>query len=82
MPLNPPTDPEQLTKASIAHHHMGQNPGFMVAGRPKRAAKAFAELYNRSGVSKCSVVPEKLYATFTSSIFAIMARSERAPAAL
>jgi len=73
MPLNPPAAPEKLAKASMAHHHMGQNPGFMVAGKPKKAAKAFAELYNRSGISKCSVVPDKLYATFTSSIFAIMA---------
>lgn len=73
MPLNPPTDPGQLAMASMAYHHMGKNPGFMVVGKPKQAAKAFAELYNRSGVSKCSIMPAKLYATFTSSIFAIMA---------
>jgi len=73
LPLNPPTDPEELAKASMAYHHMGKNPGFMVAAGPKQAAKAFAELYNRSGVSKCSIVGKKLYAMFTSSIFAIMA---------
>jgi hypothetical protein len=73
LPLNPPTDPERLAQASMAYHHVGGNPGFMVAASPKKPAKAFAELYNRSGVSKCSVVPAKLYATFTSSIFAVMA---------
>jgi len=73
LPLNPPTDAGKLAKASMAYHHVGKNPGFMVVGRPKQAAKAFAGLYNRSGVSKCSIIPEMLYATFTSSIFAVMA---------
>ena len=73
LPTHPPTDPEKLAKASLAYRHMGKNPGFMVANKPAKAAKAFAELYDRSGVSKCSLVSPKLYATFTSSIFAIMA---------
>lgn len=70
LPLNPPTDPDKLAQASMAYGHMGSNPGFLVANRPKKAAKAFAELYNRSGVSKCSMIPAALYATFTSSTFA------------
>ena len=73
LPLNPPTDPDKLAKASMAYKHMGKNPGFMVVNKPARAAKAFAELYNRSGVSKCSLVPGKMYAMFASSIFAVMA---------
>lgn len=73
LPLHAPTDPEKLARASIAYRHGGNNPGFMVASKPAKAAKAFTELYNRSGVSKCRIVPEKLYATFTSSIFAVMA---------
>ncbi|MCB2061529.1 MAG: 2-dehydropantoate 2-reductase N-terminal domain-containing protein [Novosphingobium sp.] len=73
LPLNPPTNPEKLAQASIAYKHMGKNPGFMVVNKPARAAKAFAELYNRSGVSKCSLVGAKLYAMFASSIFAVMA---------
>lgn len=73
LPLNPPTDPDKLARASMAYHHMGSNPGFMVVGRPKDVAKEFKALYDKSGVSKASIVPEKLYATFTSSIFAIMA---------
>lgn len=73
LPLNPPTDPAKLAKASMAYKHMGKNPGFMVVSKPARAAKAFAELYNRSGVSKCSVINGKLYAAFASSIFAVMA---------
>lgn len=73
LPLNPPTDADKLARASMAYHHMGKNPGFMVVSQPKAAAKAFAELYDRSGVSKCRKVPAKLYAMFTSSIFAIMA---------
>jgi len=73
LPLNPPTDAGKLARASMAYHHMGKNPGFMMVARPKAAAKAFKALYDGSGVSTCAIVPEKLYATFTSSIFAIMA---------
>lgn len=73
LPLHAPTDPEKLAKASIGYRHGGDNPGFMVAAKPAKPAKAFAELYDRSGVSKCRIVPEKVYAMFTSSIFAIMA---------
>ena len=73
LPLNPPTDPEALAKASMAYKHVGKNPGFLLANTPAKAAKAFAALYNRSGASKCSLINAKLYATFTSSIFAVMA---------
>ncbi|MCX7864817.1 MAG: hypothetical protein N2423_07270 [Novosphingobium sp.] len=73
LPLNPPTDPDKLAQASFAYHHMGRNPGFMIVNRPGTVARAFAALYDRSGVSKCRIVPERLYRTFTSSIFAVMA---------
>lgn len=71
--LNPPTDSHKLARASMAYHHMGTNPGFMVIGTPKKPAQAFARLYNRSGVSKCVIIPAKFYATMSSSVFVIMA---------
>ncbi len=73
LPLNPPTDPDALAKASLAYAHMGKNAGFMMAKKPARPAKAFAQLYNGSGVSKCNLVSPKIYAMFTSSIFAVIA---------
>jgi hypothetical protein len=73
LPLNPPTDPQKLAKASMAYKHMGKNPGFMVVSQPAKAARDFAELYNRSGVSKCAVFNGKLFAMFASSIFVTMA---------
>jgi hypothetical protein len=73
LPLNPPTDPARLAQASIAYRHMGKNPGFLVIKRHAAPARAFAKLYNRSGVSKCQVINEKLFATFSSSIFVVMA---------
>ncbi|MCB2076855.1 MAG: hypothetical protein KDE55_04045 [Novosphingobium sp.] len=73
LPLNPPTDPAKLAQASMAYKHMGKNPGFMIVNKPARPAKAFAELYNRSGVSKCILLNGKMYETFAGSIFVTMA---------
>ncbi|MCT2400241.1 ketopantoate reductase family protein [Novosphingobium mangrovi (ex Huang et al. 2023)] len=73
LPLNPPTDPARLAQASIGYRHMGKNPGFLVIKRLAAPARAFAKLYNRSGISKCQEINEKLFATFSSSIFVVMA---------
>ena len=73
MPLHPPTDPAQLAQASMAYRHASGKMGFMMAGKPKAAAKAFAQLYNNCGVSHCGVVPAGLYTVFTKSFAPNMA---------
>ncbi|KHK90246.1 ketopantoate reductase family protein [Novosphingobium malaysiense] len=73
MPIIPPTDAGKLSQASLAYRHVGKNPGFMAIKPPKRSARAFAELYNQCGVSRCAVMDAKLFATFASSIFVTMA---------
>jgi hypothetical protein len=73
IPSDPPADPALLAKASLAYGHIGKGSGFMVSGTPAKPAKDFAALYNRSGVSKCSIINDKLYAMATSMVFAGMA---------
>lgn len=72
LPHNPPTDEAKLASAAFGYRHIGNNPGFMVVGKTP-GAKAFAELYNGSGVSKCAVMNQKLFDTFASTIFVTMA---------
>ena len=78
MPLHEPTDPAKLARSAFAYRHASGKTGFMVAGHPKAPAKAFAALYNRCGVSRCNVLPRKLYSAFTASFFPIVASLDMA----
>ncbi|PEQ13049.1 hypothetical protein B2G71_09505 [Novosphingobium sp. PC22D] len=73
LPPNPPTDQAKLASASIAYNHMGKNPGFLIVAKPAAAAKAFAALYDRSGVSRCAVIGPRLFDMFSASAFVTMA---------
>ncbi len=73
LPAQPSPDPDKLSRASMAYTHTGKKSGFMVADRPEEPARAFAELYNRCGVSHCSVLNSTLYRMFTASIFPVLA---------
>jgi len=73
MPLHPPTDPKQLARASMAYRHPSGKAGFMVAGKPAKAARDFAELYNQCGVSSCNRMNARLYSTFVRSFFPVAA---------
>jgi hypothetical protein len=69
LPLHPPTDPDSLAQASMAYRHVGGHDGFMVVDSPAGPARAFVELYNRSGVSRCQTVKQQLYTMFTRTAF-------------
>ena len=69
LPLHPPTDPEQLARASMAYHHVGGNYGFMLVDNPSGPAHKFAGLYNRCGISRCQLVKQRLYTMFTRTAF-------------
>jgi ketopantoate reductase len=73
MPLHPPTDPKQLAQASMAYRHPSGKAGFMVVGKPTKAARGFADLYNQCGVSSCNRMNARLYAAFVSSFFPVAA---------
>lgn len=72
LPLHPPTDPELLSKASIAWIDKLGN-GFGVDDSAPRVSNAFAELYNSSGVSKCGITPKAQAGLYMNPIFAIYA---------
>lgn len=56
LPVHAPTDPAQLAKASVGYKHPANKVGFRIGTSNAAAAKQFAALYDRSGVSRCSLV--------------------------
>lgn len=56
-------------QADIAYIHFPGKPGFIMSGSPKKAAKAFADLYGRCGVNSCQRVPQKLYEAVSNLLF-------------
>lgn len=72
LPLHPPTDPELLSKASIAWiDNLGN--GFGVDDSAPEVANAFAKLYSSSGVSTCGITPKAQAGLYMNPIFAIYA---------
>jgi len=56
IPLHPGVKPDLLTKADYGYRHFTPA-GFHVDLSVPQVARAFAALYNRCGVSECTVVP-------------------------
>jgi Ketopantoate reductase PanE/ApbA len=73
MPLHPPTAAEKYKRATIAYHHFPNKSGFMLAARPKQAAREFAALYDRCGISKVTVMNVGLYTILNNAFFPITA---------
>lgn len=65
LPVHPPTDPAQVAKASVCYKHPANKAGFRIEKGNAAAAKQFAELYNRSGVSKCVLIGRGLDEIFS-----------------
>ncbi len=78
VPVHPPADPAQVSRADFAYRHTGNSCGFTVVAEPQEAATRFAKLYNRSGVSTCRSMQRITYTMFTRSFFPIIAIYERA----
>jgi hypothetical protein len=73
MPLHPPTDAATIAKASLAYHHFPNKVGFMLAARPAKAAREFAALYDRCGISHVSVTNVMLYTILNNAFFPLTA---------
>ncbi|MEE1800703.1 2-dehydropantoate 2-reductase N-terminal domain-containing protein [Streptomyces sp. JV176] len=67
LPVNAPTDPARLARASVAYKHPANKGGFRLESGNAEAAKRFAELYNRSGVSRCLLMSRGLDEIFSDS---------------
>ena len=73
LPLNPPTDAAKLAQASLGYKHIGNNIGFMLLSEPAGAGQAFKALYDRSGVSKATIVKRRMFEMFVPSFVVTMA---------
>ena len=65
-PRPPDTQAQAHDSADIAYLSFPDHVGFIMASRPRAAAKVFAELYGRSGVSSCRLLPATVYSATTS----------------
>jgi ketopantoate reductase len=73
LPLHEPTDAAVLAQASVAYHHFDGIKGYMVAGEPAAAAKAFAAVYDRCGISKCVIMNADMFNILSTAFFPLMA---------
>jgi len=55
LPLHEPTDPTELQAADFAFRHLNDN-GFRLENRDAEAARRFADIFDKSGIGKCSLV--------------------------
>lgn len=78
MPLHPPTRAEELSQALLAYRQMNGKTGFMVAARPAKTARDFAEIYNRGGVSACVVLNAELFRIISTAFFPLLAVNDLA----
>lgn len=74
----PPIAPDQqqlLEQASLAYVQSGKT-GLFIEARNRQAAKAFAALYNRSGVSRCVVINTSMFGILSTAPFPYFLISE------
>ncbi|MEU3619424.1 2-dehydropantoate 2-reductase N-terminal domain-containing protein [Streptomyces sp. NPDC006872] len=60
LPVHAPTDPAKVARANVAYKHPANNVGFRIDSGNATAAKEFAALYNRSGLSRCALISRGL----------------------
>jgi hypothetical protein len=78
LPVHAPTDPAQVTQASICYKHPSNRIGFSLGTTNKTAARQFAALYNRSSVSRCGLMNPTLMDIVSNSSFPVYAACELA----
>ncbi|MFE7276226.1 ketopantoate reductase family protein [Streptomyces sp. NPDC057623] len=77
LPLHPPTDATHVARAAICYRHPKNRVGFRVqSGTP--AAKRFAALYDRSGVSRCARFGKGMAGLYSSIAFPVYAACDLA----
>ncbi|MFD3377513.1 MULTISPECIES: ketopantoate reductase family protein [unclassified Streptomyces] len=65
LPVHAPTDPAQVARASVCYRHPPNKAGFRLEKGNAAAAKRFAELYDRSGASRCVLIGRGLDEVFS-----------------
>jgi hypothetical protein len=56
LPVHPPTDPALVAQAKVCYRHPASRTGFRIENGNAAAAKRFAALYERCGISRCAEV--------------------------
>ncbi len=76
LPVHAPTDPAQVARVSLCYKHPSSRIGFQIETRNATAARQFAALYNRCGVSRCGLMNPALVNTVSNAVFPMYAASE------
>jgi hypothetical protein len=76
LPIHAPTDPAQLARAGVCYKHLANRIGFQIGTSFAPAARQFAALYNRCGVSRCGLMNPRLVTIFSNAGFPFYAASE------
>lgn len=75
LPVLAPTDPAQRAQAAQAYRHVSGQSGFVIDSQYKAQAQRFAALYNRCGVSQCTVAHPRLLDLMATAFFPMLAAS-------
>ncbi|MDX3388286.1 2-dehydropantoate 2-reductase N-terminal domain-containing protein [Streptomyces niveiscabiei] len=78
LPIHPPTDPAHVAQASICYRHPANRTGFRIETGNATAAQQFAELYERSGVSKCAQISREVDNVLSNAASPVYAAGELA----
>lgn len=76
MPLHGPTNAQLLAQAQFAYRHFLRGVGFFVDATLAGPAREFAGMYNRCGVSRCSILSKSAYQILSNMSFPQFAVSE------
>jgi Ketopantoate reductase PanE/ApbA len=76
LPIHAPTDAAQVAQASVCYKHFANRIGFRLGTSFAPAARRFAALYNRCGVSCCGLMNPRLVTIFSNAGFPVYAASE------
>lgn len=76
IPVNPPARPEIISQAGMAFVQFPNKVGYIIDSSYPQAAKDFAALYNRCGVSRCAIMNPTLFKIVGNMPFPLFAISE------
>jgi hypothetical protein len=78
LPLHPPTEAAIIEQARVAYRHSKSRVGFQLSTHNRAAARRFADLYDSSGISRCTTLPPTLDEIFCSIAFPVYLASDLA----
>ncbi|WP_243789038.1 ketopantoate reductase family protein [Saccharopolyspora gloriosae] len=76
LPVHPPTDPARIAESTACYRHSPGKLGFRLESGNPAAAKRFAELYNSSGESRCTLMSRPMDDIFSKVAFPVYGACE------